>query len=79
MPTSIMYHEGNRRLQDQFDSRRNSDRIEEKLTRTEFTPSDKSFIESVPYFFFRDSGCRWAARLLLQRRHARLHTRHRTV
>ncbi len=52
MPTSIMYHEGNRRLQDQFDSRRISDRIEEKLTRTEFTPSDKSFIESVPYFFF---------------------------
>ena len=52
MPTSIMYHEGNRRLQDQFDSRRISNRIEEKLTRTEFTPSDKSFIESVPYFFF---------------------------
>ena len=52
MPASIMYHEGNRRLQDQFDSRRISDRIEEKLTRTEFTPSDKSFIESVPYFFF---------------------------
>ena len=52
MPTSIMYHEGNRRLQDQFDSRRISDRIEENLTRTEFTPSDKSFIESVPYFFF---------------------------
>ena len=43
---------GQSRLQDQFDSRRISDRIEEKLTRTEFTPSDKSFIESVPYFFF---------------------------
>jgi hypothetical protein len=30
---SIMYHDGNRQLQDQFDSRRISDRLEEKLTR----------------------------------------------
>ena len=37
MPDSIMYHEGSRRLQDQFDSRRISDRLEEKLTRTAFT------------------------------------------
>ena len=79
MPTSIMYHEGNRRLQDQFDSRRISDRVEEKLTRTEFTLSDKSFIESVPYFFFATADARGTARLLLQRRYARLHTRHRTV
>ena len=51
MTDSIMYHDGNRRLQDQFDSRRISDRLEEKLTRTQFTPNDKAFIESVPYFF----------------------------
>jgi uncharacterized protein len=51
MTNSIMYHDGNRRLQDQFDSRRISDRLEEKLTRTQFTPEDKSFIESTPYFF----------------------------
>ena len=51
MPDSIMYHEGNRRLQDQFDSRRISDRLEEKLTRTAFTEDDKVFIESVSYFF----------------------------
>ena len=51
MPDSIMYHEGNRRLQDQFDSRRISDRLEEKLTRTAFTADDKAFIESVIYFF----------------------------
>ena len=31
---TIMYHDGNCRLQDQFDSRRISDRLEEKLTRT---------------------------------------------
>jgi predicted pyridoxine 5'-phosphate oxidase superfamily flavin-nucleotide-binding protein len=51
MPDSIMYHEGNRRLQDAFDSRRISDRLEEKLTRQAFTPDDKAFIESAIYFF----------------------------
>jgi predicted pyridoxine 5'-phosphate oxidase superfamily flavin-nucleotide-binding protein len=51
MPDSIMYHEGNRQLQDAFDSRRISDRLEQKLTRTSFTPDDKAFIESVIYFF----------------------------
>src|ERR1043165_4122452 len=51
MPDTIMYHEGNRRLQDQFDSRRISDRLEEKLTRTAFTADDKAFIESAIYFF----------------------------
>src|SRR5664279_4754173 len=48
---SIMYHEGNRHLQDQFDSRRISDRLEEKLTRTAFSADDKAFIESTIYFF----------------------------
>jgi len=51
MPDSIMYHEGNRRLQDQFDSRRISDRLEEKLTRSAFTADDKAFIEGAIYFF----------------------------
>ena len=51
MPDSIMYHEGNRRLQDEFDSRRISDRLEEKLTRQAFTPDDQTFIESAIYFF----------------------------
>jgi len=48
---SIMYHEGNRRLQDAFSSRRISDRLEEKLTRTVFTADDKAYIESAEYFF----------------------------
>jgi predicted pyridoxine 5'-phosphate oxidase superfamily flavin-nucleotide-binding protein len=51
MSDSIMYHDGNRSLQDRFDSRRISDRLETTLTRTQFTPDDKAFIESVPYFF----------------------------
>jgi predicted pyridoxine 5'-phosphate oxidase superfamily flavin-nucleotide-binding protein len=46
-----MYHEGNRRLQDEFDSRRIADRLEEKLTRTAFTSDDKTLIESAIYFF----------------------------
>jgi len=48
---SIMYHAGNRRLQDAFDSRRISDRLEEKLTRTSFSPEDKALIEGAIYFF----------------------------
>ena len=55
-----MYHDGNRRLQDQLDSRRISDRLEEKLTRTSFTADDKAFIESSIYFFIAtaDAGGR---------------------
>lgn len=51
MADSILYHEGNRRLQDEFESRRISDRLEERLTRTTFTADDKAFIESAIYFF----------------------------
>jgi predicted pyridoxine 5'-phosphate oxidase superfamily flavin-nucleotide-binding protein len=51
MSDSILYHDGNRQLQDHFDSRRISDRLEEKLARREFTADDKAFIESVIYFF----------------------------
>ena len=48
---SIMYHDGNRQLQDRFDSRRISDKLEEKLTRTAFSADDKAFIEGAAYFF----------------------------
>jgi predicted pyridoxine 5'-phosphate oxidase superfamily flavin-nucleotide-binding protein len=51
MPDSIMFHDGNRLLQDAFDSRRISDRLEERLTRTSFTADDKTFIEGMIYFF----------------------------
>jgi uncharacterized protein len=39
MSDTLMYHEGNRRLQDQFESRRIADRLE-SLARTQFTPDD---------------------------------------
>ena len=60
MTDGIMYHDGNRRLQDRFDSRRIADRLEEKLTRTRFTDDDKTFIEGTPYFFLAtaDAGGR---------------------
>lgn len=48
---SIMYHEGNRRFQDLFDTRCLSDRLEQINTRTAFTDSDKAFIESRILFF----------------------------
>jgi uncharacterized protein len=51
MSESILYHEGNRRLQDEFDSRRIADRLEEKLARTAFSDSDTAFIEGAAYFF----------------------------
>lgn len=49
--TSILFHDGNRTLQDEFDSRRLADRLEEKLARKVFTDDDRRFIESVIYFF----------------------------
>jgi uncharacterized protein len=44
------YHAGNRALQDEFESRRIADKLEQ-LKRTEFTPDDKAFIEGSIYFF----------------------------
>jgi len=48
--TSVLYHEGNRAFQDEFGSRRLSDRLEER-SRSQFTDEDKNFIESCIYFF----------------------------
>ncbi len=50
-PMSIMYHDGNRRFQDLFDTRRLSDRLEQVNTRTKFSESDRNFIESCFLFF----------------------------
>ena len=46
-----MYHEGSRRLQDRFASRKLADRLVEVLARNEFTDDDRKFIESRPLFF----------------------------
>ena len=59
MTTPPFFNDGNRQLQDQFESRRISDRLAE-FTRSAFTPDDKAFIESAIYFFIAtaDAGGR---------------------
>jgi predicted pyridoxine 5'-phosphate oxidase superfamily flavin-nucleotide-binding protein len=46
-----MYHEGSRKLQDQFATRELADRMVERLARNVFTEEDRAFIESRPLFF----------------------------
>jgi predicted pyridoxine 5'-phosphate oxidase superfamily flavin-nucleotide-binding protein len=48
---SLLYHDGNRRLQDRFDTRRLADRLEEVTFRTAFKDEDRAFIESMDMFF----------------------------
>jgi predicted pyridoxine 5'-phosphate oxidase superfamily flavin-nucleotide-binding protein len=50
MSDSLLFHDGNRALQEQFQSRRIADRLEE-LARTRFSPGDAAFIENAIYFF----------------------------
>ena len=52
MPPIPMYHDGSRRLQDQFDTRRLADRLVERLAHDRFSNEDRAFIESRPLFFF---------------------------
>jgi predicted pyridoxine 5'-phosphate oxidase superfamily flavin-nucleotide-binding protein len=51
MTDSLIYHDGNRRLQDAFQSRPIADRLEAKLARTEFSAQDRALIEAAIYFF----------------------------
>jgi predicted pyridoxine 5'-phosphate oxidase superfamily flavin-nucleotide-binding protein len=51
MSDSTLYHEGNRRLQDQFDSRRIADRLEEVTLHTAFSEPDRELIERSAMFF----------------------------
>jgi len=71
MPRSIMFHQGSRELQDAFDSRRISDRLEEKLTRTAFTADDTAFLGRVIYFFMAtaDADGRPSVRIVLLKAH----------
>jgi predicted pyridoxine 5'-phosphate oxidase superfamily flavin-nucleotide-binding protein len=49
---SSAYHDGSRRLQDSFDTRRLADRLEEKfLSRTVIGEADRAFIERMDMFF----------------------------
>jgi len=46
-----MFHEGNRQLQQRFNSTKLADRIAEGFVRTSFNDADKAFIESLSFFF----------------------------
>lgn len=48
---SDIYHEAQRALQDQFDTRRLADRLDESLLHDFLTPSEKDFIEARDMFF----------------------------
>lgn len=51
MDGSDPYHEGSRRLQDQFDSRRIADRLEQVTAHVTITDDDRAFIERCAMFF----------------------------
>ena len=46
-----LYHDGNRVLQDRFDTRRLADRIEERLVHDTIDEDDRAFIERMDMFF----------------------------
>ncbi len=46
-----LYHDGNRRWQDQFDSRRLADRIEQRMIKDTIDDNARAFIERIDMFF----------------------------
>lgn len=50
-----MFHNGSRELQDAFGSRALADRLAERLRHTVLTDEDKTFIESLEFFFLATS------------------------
>jgi uncharacterized protein len=46
-----VYHDGSRKLQDRFDTRRLADRLEEKTVRDHIRDDDRAFIEARDMFF----------------------------
>jgi uncharacterized protein len=46
-----LYHEGSRKLQDRFDTRRLADRIEDRIVRNRIDEDDRAFIEARDMFF----------------------------
>ena len=49
--TDTIYHDGNRRLQDRFDTRRLADRIDEKIVKDVIDDNDRQFMERMDMFF----------------------------
>jgi uncharacterized protein len=55
---AAFYHEGNRALQDRFDTRRLADRIDERLVGDRIDEDDRSFIEGCDMFFIATADAR---------------------
>ena len=53
-----MYHSGQRQLQDQFDTRRPADRMQEKIVRDTLNAKQKAIIESADMFFLATADAR---------------------
>jgi predicted pyridoxine 5'-phosphate oxidase superfamily flavin-nucleotide-binding protein len=51
-----IYHDGQRELQEQFDSVRLADRLEEVMVHDRFSQNDREFIESLDMFFLATVG-----------------------
>ncbi len=51
MDEPAFYHEGNRAMQDRFDSRRIADRLEQVTVHTQFSDGDRALVESSAMFF----------------------------
>ena len=58
MADSLLYHDGNIALQEQFASRALAERMETAITRTGFTDADKAFIEGALFFFLATANAR---------------------
>ena len=50
-----LYHDGNRRLQDRFDTRRLADRLDDRTVRDYVDEDDRAFIEARDMFFLATS------------------------
>ena len=48
---SDLYHDGQRHLQDQFETRKLADRIQERVVSATIRPGDREFIERIDMFF----------------------------
>ena len=70
-----MYHDGSRRLQERFQTRRLADRMVEKIVHGAFTDADRAFIETRPMFFLATADVSVLPGLLVQGRASRLRPR----
>jgi predicted pyridoxine 5'-phosphate oxidase superfamily flavin-nucleotide-binding protein len=72
-----LYHEGSRKLQDQFDTRRMADRLDQAIVHDVITPHDRAFIERMDMFFIATVDPEGHANCSYQGRRSGIRTRDR--